>query len=273
MVARGNYIVISMEETMLKINELALTFVNLNAATKRVLGDVEKMNKLRKLLYENDISGQQQNCYRVQSVKKFFSWFEPAWEQIEEDQKLILKGFYMDGFLNQTESDGFRELSYFSESTINRYKEKAISNLVSKLFNIKELKENKKRGNQMEGLKYTALSYIDTVKATKNVLNHYNEMEILRETLNYKENHSKIESNLAKLEITQFFNWFEPAWNSLTEHEKEILKAFYLSGKSKKEVVKELKNQMEYTEKEITNQEHQAFYRLVVHLYGRYNFF
>jgi len=257
---------------MTKNNKIALKFVNFNAATKKALNDIEKMNKLQDILTENN-GMKEQNCHRLQSVKNFFSWFNSAWEQIEENQKSILKEFYMNDLLNKNEDNYFREWDYFSESTRKRYKEKAISNLTSNLFNMKEIKKNKKWGNNMEGLNYIALSYIDTVKATQNAINHYKEMDILRETLNYNENQYEMEVSLAKLEITQFLNWFEPAWNSLTEYEKEILSIFYLSGKSKKEIIKQLKNQMGYTEKEITIQENQAFYRLVIHLYGRYNFF
>lgn len=121
-------------EIIVKITEsrpcaVCMEKVNERKSAIHVLGDYKAMKNLEKQLPLDD--------FRFHQVQAYLNWFEPAWEALSPQQRLILETFYMGG-----ESDLNTEILLtlglgISLTTLYRQKRKALTALVEGLYGTK----------------------------------------------------------------------------------------------------------------------------------------
>ena len=78
---------------------------------------------------------------RIDSLKKrydkaitYMSWFEPAWARLSNDEKLIVKEFYMSGNLRSGATYRLMEALHYSQRNVDRKRKKAIEHLAYMLI-------------------------------------------------------------------------------------------------------------------------------------------
>jgi DNA-directed RNA polymerase specialized sigma subunit len=71
---------------------------------------------------------------RYQQAVEFMSWFDPAWIQLSEEERLLLETFYM-GDANKTAAvENISELLHIERAQIYRRKDKALNRLTIFLY-------------------------------------------------------------------------------------------------------------------------------------------
>ena len=66
----------------------------------------------------------------------------------------------------------------------------------------------------------------------------------------------------------EFMDWFEPAWNVLSEQERMILREFYMAGSFRSGATERLHEQLKCSEKHVERLRGRALSRLALLLYG-----
>jgi len=84
-------------------------------------------------------------------------------------------------------------------------------------------------------------------------------------------------TSLDKLDVMQeryrqaieFMTWFEPAWGTLTDDERLILREFYMGDNQRSGATARLQAKLNYSERHIERQRNKALSRLTLVLFGK----
>ena len=111
--------------------------------------------------------------------------------------------------------------------------------------------------------------YIDTQKATIKAIEDYPYIKKSELILSDYENNLNDFNSFRKQQTTEFLNWFEPAWLSLSEETQSILKEFYMAGNLKSGAGVRLQFKLNYSERQLHRIKEKAISELSKMLFGK----
>jgi len=109
-------------------------YIDTEKASIKALEDYQNMKKLQLILSTEATRTSDPNSYRIQQNKEFLEWFEPSWNALEDEEKLILKEFYMTGNLKSGAGIRLQLKLNYSERHLHRLRGDAIAKLSMMLF-------------------------------------------------------------------------------------------------------------------------------------------
>ena len=117
------------------MNNCIWNYINAEDATVKVLSDYQKQRKLYAISSKENLSNTSElDKFRYLQSKEFLDWFEPAWNCLSEQNKNILKEFYMKGNLKSGAGTRLQFSLNYSERQLHRIRACAVKELAFLLF-------------------------------------------------------------------------------------------------------------------------------------------
>lgn len=115
-------------------NSIIWNYIDTEKATIKAIEDYPNMKKLELILSADTDGASKLSTFRIQQNKEFLDWFEPGWHSLEDEERLILKEFYMTGNLKSGAGVRLQFKLNYSERQLHRIRGKAVAELSLILF-------------------------------------------------------------------------------------------------------------------------------------------
>lgn len=92
------------------------------------------MKNLESILSKNKASNIELDSFRLKRVNDYLNWFEPPWNALSEEQRMILTEFYMNDNLKSGAGVRLQFKCNYSERQLYRIKGDALLELSKYLF-------------------------------------------------------------------------------------------------------------------------------------------
>ena len=109
-------------------------YIDTEKATIKAMEDYKIMKKLHLLLSNDTDMSSDIHSFRNKRVKEYLEWFEPAWNYLDAEKRLILREFYMTGNLKSGAGIRLQFQLNYSERQLHRIRGRAIQELSMLLF-------------------------------------------------------------------------------------------------------------------------------------------